>query len=182
MDGSSAPFVYLIRRAGILVQREPRCVLRMRRPLEIRDGARWIRIDPARGLRVHYAVDYDHRAIGRQELDLDLGDLDEVEALWAGGFARGASIDNTVVLDEKGVVNPAGLRWPDEFVRHKLLDLVGDLALLGMPIHGRIRAERGGHSLHQRLVAAILETPSAWRIDVAGSAAPAPLWHAATPA
>jgi UDP-3-O-[3-hydroxymyristoyl] N-acetylglucosamine deacetylase len=181
MDGSAAPFVYLLRAAGIQPQPAARPLLRLRRPLEVRDGERYIRIEPARSFRVSYAVEFDHPLIGRQEYRLDsldpehfereisaartFGFLQEVQALRRTGFARGGSLDNTVVLDRAGVVNCEGLRWPDEFVRHKVLDLFGDLALLGVPIRGHVRVERGGHSLHQKLVAAIVATPDAWRID-----------------
>ena len=181
MDGSAAPFVYLIRSAGVFRQRAPRRVLRMRRPLEVRDGDRSVRIEPARDFRVTYAVDFEHPAIRRQEICLSpldparfereiaaartFGFLQDVRALWEAGLARGGSLDNTVLLDEVRVVNPQGLRWPDEFVRHKVLDLCGDLALLGMPIAGHVHVERGGHALHQQLVAAILERPETWVID-----------------
>jgi UDP-3-O-[3-hydroxymyristoyl] N-acetylglucosamine deacetylase len=181
MDGSAAAFVYLIRSAGVFRQREHRRTLRMRKPIEIRDGDRSIRVEPARDLRVHYAVDFEHPAIGRQELALapldpdsfereiasarTFGFLRDVRALWGAGLARGGSPDNTVLLDESRVINPGGLRWPDEFVRHKVLDLCGDLALLGMPLQGHVFVERGGHALHQQLVAAILERPDTWVID-----------------
>ncbi len=184
MDGSSAPFVYLIRSAGIFDQREPRRVLRIRRKIEVVDGDRRISIEPAREFRVSYAVDFEHPAIRRQQLAFGpltaerfereisaartFGFLREVRDLWDHGFARGGSLDNTVVLDDEKVVNPDGLRWPDEFVRHKVLDLCGDLALLGASVHGHVRAERGGHAMHQRLVSAILGDPDAWTIDVAG--------------
>ena len=178
MDGSAAPFVYLLRSAGLFTQRARRCVLRMRRKIEIVDGDRSISIEPAKDLRVSYAVDFEHPVIRRQQLTVapldaerfereisaarTFGFLQEVQALWDAGFARGGSLDNTVVLGEKDVVNPEGLRWPDEFVRHKVLDLLGDLALLGMPVQGHVKAERGGHSLHQQLVSAILAEPDAW--------------------
>ena len=181
MDGSAAPFVYLIRSAGLFRQRERRPVLRIRRPVEVVDGDRSIRVEPSRELRVSYAVDFEHPAIRRQELHLDpfdperferevsaartFGFLRDVRALWTAGLARGGSLDNTVLLDETRVVNPQGLRWPDEFVRHKVLDLCGDLALLGLPLVGHVHVERGGHALHQRLVAAILARPDAWVID-----------------
>jgi UDP-3-O-[3-hydroxymyristoyl] N-acetylglucosamine deacetylase len=187
MDGSAAPFVYLLRSAGCFAQRAPRSVLRVRRKLEIVDGQRSISIEPARDFRVSYAVDFEHPAIRRQELRLGpidpdsfereisaartFGFLREVRGLWEAGFARGGSFDNTVLLDEEGVANPGGLRWPDEFVRHKVLDLFGDLALLGMSIRGHVRAERGGHALHQQLVNALLANPDAWVIDVGSRSA-----------
>lgn len=173
MDGSAAPFVFLIRAAGIYEQAEARVVHRLRRPIEIRDGDRVIRAEPSRGLKVSYRVDYDHPAIGRQSLRAmpieathferevararTFGFLRDVEMLRSRGRALGASLDNTVVLDDHGVMNPSGLRCPDEFVRHKVLDLLGDLALLGMPLQAHIRVERGGHALHQALVTELAE-------------------------
>ena len=181
MDGSAASFVFLIRAAGIFDQGVPRRTLRVRRALEIRDGDRTIRVEPGRGLRVSYSVDFAHPAIGRQQLrDLVIDDesfeseicrartfgfLREVEALWRSGLARGGNLDNTVVMDEFRVLNRDGLRWPDEFVRHKMLDLLGDLALLGLPIEGHVIVERGGHALHQRLVRALLEQPSHYTVE-----------------
>jgi UDP-3-O-[3-hydroxymyristoyl] N-acetylglucosamine deacetylase len=180
MDGSSAPFVYLLRSAGLFVQQERRRVLRLRRKLEVVDGERRISIEPSRDLRVSYAVDFEHPAIRRQEfhmrtLDADafereisaartFGFLEEVRALWEAGLAKGGSLENTVVLDDAKVVNTEGLRWVDEFVRHKTLDLFGDLALIGMPLQGHVRVERGGHWLHQRLVEEILANPVAWSV------------------
>jgi UDP-3-O-[3-hydroxymyristoyl] N-acetylglucosamine deacetylase len=178
MDGSSAPFVYLIRSAGVFEQRARRRVLKIRKPVEVVDGNRSIRIEPARDFRVTYAVDFEHPSIRRQQLELapldadcfereisaarTFGFLREVEALWEAGFARGGSLANTVVLDDEQVVNPEGLRWSDEFVRHKVLDLCGDLALLGTTVQGHVHVERGGHSLHQKLVEAILASPRNW--------------------
>ena len=182
MDGSSASFVFLIRAAGVFEQGAPRRVVRVRRPVEVRDGERRLRIEPARGLRVSYSVDFAHPAIGRQQIrDLTVDDesfeqeicrartfgfLREVEALWRNGLARGGNLDNTVVMDDFRVLNRDGLRWPDEFVRHKVLDLLGDLALVGMPIEGHLVVERGGHALHQRFVQALVEQPSHWTAEV----------------
>jgi UDP-3-O-[3-hydroxymyristoyl] N-acetylglucosamine deacetylase len=181
MDGSSASFVFLIRAAGIFEQEAPRRSLRIRRPLEVRDGERAIRVEPGRGLSVSYSVDFAHPAIGRQQIrDLAIdgdvfeqeicrartfGFLREVEVLWRNGLARGGNLDNTVVMDEYRVLNRDGLRWPDEFVRHKVLDLLGDLALLGMPVEGHLSVERGGHALHQRFVQALLAHPDHWTIE-----------------
>lgn len=180
MDGSSASFVFLLRAAGLFQQSAPRARLRVQRPLEIRDGERYIRIEPARELRISYAIDYLHPAIGRQDLkdvrvDGDhfereicrartFGFLHEVQALWQLGLARGGNLDNTVVLDEERVLNRDGVRFPDEFVRHKVLDLIGDLALLGMPLEGHVYVERGGHALHQRMLSELLASERAWRV------------------
>jgi UDP-3-O-[3-hydroxymyristoyl] N-acetylglucosamine deacetylase len=190
MDGSAASFVFLLRSAGVYEQSAPRRVLRVRRPIEIRDGDRRIRVEPCRTLRINYAIDFEHPLVGRQKIrDLVLdedrfeaevarartfGFADQVSALWRAGRARGASLDNTVVLGSDRVLNRGGLRFRDEFVRHKVLDLVGDLALLGARLRGHVRVERGGHALHQRLVAALATLQAAERVE--GSlAAPRPL-------
>ncbi len=180
MDGSAASFVYLMRTAGVFAQRARRAALKIRRPLEVREGERRIRIEPSRGFQIDYAVEFDHPAIARQEISIDqldparferelagartFGFLHEVHSLWRAGFARGGSLENTVVLNDRGVVNPEGLRWPDEFVRHKALDLLGDLALLRLPLRGHVRVERGGHGLHQGLVSEIVANRDAWKI------------------
>ncbi|MCP3986465.1 MAG: UDP-3-O-acyl-N-acetylglucosamine deacetylase [bacterium] len=193
MDGSAASFVFLIRAAGLFEQSAPRRLLRIRDALEIRDGDRSIRIEPARSLRVSYSVDFVHPAIGRQSLqDIDVdgetfereigrartfGFLREVETLWRNGLGRGGNLDNTVIMDDHRVLNEDGLRWPDEFVRHKVLDLIGDLSLLGVPVAGHLTAVRGGHALHQALVEKILANPDAWVLEGSGAdtAAPEPL-------
>ncbi len=181
MDGSAAPFVYLLRSAGSFAQRAPRRLMRVRRPVEWREGEALARVEPARDLRISYAVDFDHPAIRRQELQLSslapadferelaaartFGFLRDVEALRAEGLARGSSLDNTVVLDAERVLNPDGLRWPDEFVRHKALDLLGDLALLGLRLAGHVQVERGGHAAHRGLLEALGSRPDAFRLE-----------------
>lgn len=180
MDGSAASFVFLVRAAGIFEQRAPRRVLRLRRPVEVRSGERWIRVEPGRGLRVSYAIDFAHPSIGRQSIEgFDLtpdrfereicrartfGFLHEVQALWRAGLAQGGSLENTIVLDEKRVLNPEGLRMADEFVRHKVLDLLGDFALLGLPLQAHVRVVRGGHALHQQLLTTLLADPRSFEI------------------
>jgi UDP-3-O-[3-hydroxymyristoyl] N-acetylglucosamine deacetylase len=191
MDGSAASFVFLLRAAGLYEQGAARRTIRVRRPIEIREGDKRIRIEPAHGLRVSYEIDFEHPRIGRQALcDLPVdeerfereiarartfGFVGEVLALWRAGRARGASLDNTVVLGESRVLNRGGLRFPDEFVRHKVLDLLGDLALLGARVQGHVRVERGGHALHQRLVARLESLARGERIEQA-------LWAAEPPA
>jgi UDP-3-O-[3-hydroxymyristoyl] N-acetylglucosamine deacetylase len=181
MDGSAASFAYLVRAAGVFRQHESRCTVRIRKKIEVCDGDRRMSVEPASGFRVDYGIFFDHPAIGHQALELDaldaesfereiagartFGFLREVEALRHRGLALGGSLDNALVLDDEAVLNSGGLRWPDEFVRHKVLDLLGDLALLGAPLIGHIRVERGGHSLHHRLVAAILDNPKCWQVD-----------------
>jgi UDP-3-O-[3-hydroxymyristoyl] N-acetylglucosamine deacetylase len=181
MDGSAGPFVRLIQSAGVSQQREPCHELRFRRRVEVCDGECSISIEPSAHFRISYAIQFEHPAIRRQSLSIDsldpgsfereiasartFGFLREVGELRRAGFARGGSLENSVILDDERVLNPEGLRWPDEFVRHKVLDLCGDLALLGRPVTGHIRVERGGHSLHQELVSAILSSPDAWQSD-----------------
>jgi UDP-3-O-[3-hydroxymyristoyl] N-acetylglucosamine deacetylase len=175
MDGSAAPFVKWVRLAGRERQDATRRELAIVEPFEIRDGDRWIRIEPADALRISYAIDFAHPCIGRQSLEIPsfgetvferefaaartFGFTHEVEALRNAGLGRGGNFDNTVVLDEKKVLNAEGLRWPDEFVRHKVIDLVGDLALLGASLHAHVRVEKGGHRLHHRLVRALVDRP-----------------------
>jgi UDP-3-O-[3-hydroxymyristoyl] N-acetylglucosamine deacetylase len=189
MDGSAAPFVYLIQQAGLKSLRRMRRRLVIRRPIEIRDGNRWVRAVPSREFKVSLEVDYAHPAIGRQALESlrvtpevfareiasarTFGFLKDVQQLQALGLARGGSLQNAIVLDEHGVLNREGLRFPDEFVRHKALDLIGDLALLGLPIQGHFKASRSGHALHRSLITEIRANPSCWTIDVpAGVPAP----------
>ena len=181
MDGSAASFVFLLRAAGLYEQAARRHVLRVARPFEIREGARSIRIEPGRGLRVSYEIDFDHPCIRRQAIHdfvIDeirfereiarartFGFVAEVDALWRAGRARGSCLDNTVVLDDTRVLIRDGLLYPDEFVRHKVLDLLGDLALLGVRVEGHIRVVRGGHALHQKLVTKLASERLARRLD-----------------
>jgi UDP-3-O-[3-hydroxymyristoyl] N-acetylglucosamine deacetylase len=180
MDGSSASFAYLIRSAGLFIQPETRHAIVIRKPLSYSDGLRSIRIEPCSEFRVSYTVDFEHPAIGRQEFYIPrltpeffeteiapartFGFLNDVEALWKAGLGRGGSLDNTVLLDSDRVVNASGLRWPDEFVRHKVLDLLGDLALLRHPLQGHVHVERGGHALHMALMEQIGSHPKAFDI------------------
>jgi len=174
MDGSAASFVFLVRVAGVFEQGASRRTLRLHKPVEVRNGDRWARIEPGRGLRISYAVDFTHPAIGGQSLrglaltpesfEAELcrartfGFLRDVETLRGKGLGLGGSLDNAVLLDDEEVMNREGLRWPDEFVRHKALDLVGDLSLLGLPVEGHVRVHKGGHALHQALVAEVLRS------------------------
>lgn len=171
LDGSALPIVDRLLEAGRVAQTAQRHPITLTEPIEIVDGDRWIRATPADELLISYAVDFDHPLVGRQSLDrlaLDpkrfecelagartFGFVHEVEALRAAGLALGGSLDNTLVLDDRTVVNGGGLRFPDEFVRHKVIDLLGDLALLGAPLHAHVEVERGGHTLHHRLAEAL---------------------------
>jgi UDP-3-O-[3-hydroxymyristoyl] N-acetylglucosamine deacetylase len=173
LDGSALPFIDWVRSAGRVEQSSPRIELDVLRSFEVNDGLRSIRIDPYPVLRITYSIDFDHPSIGRQTIDWPeveegffesdiagartFGFEKEIEALRAAGLAIGGSFENALVLDEACVLNESGLRWSDEFVRHKVIDLLGDLALVGARINGHIQVERGGHSLHHRLVKGLLE-------------------------
>jgi UDP-3-O-[3-hydroxymyristoyl] N-acetylglucosamine deacetylase len=173
MDGSALPFLKWVRSAGRVAQSARRVELDVLRPFEIRDGNRWIRIEPHASLSISYAIDFDHPSIGRQTLELaeieaesfeaevaaarTFGFQHEIESLREAGLAIGGSFGNAVVLGDAGVLNASGLRCRDEFVRHKVIDLIGDLALLGARVNGHIQVERGGHGLHHKLVYGLLE-------------------------
>lgn len=178
IDGSALPFVHLIEAAGVKGLGEMVPVLRIRHSIEVTEGDKSIRINPANHLSIRYRINFQHPLIDRQSFQFDLqhdsfakkiapartfGFLRDVEKLRAAGLARGGSIENCVVLDDQKVVS-GPLRFRDEFVRHKILDLIGDLALVGRPIVGEIIASRAGHALHSKFVAKLLSTPSAWEL------------------
>ena len=179
MDGSSSVFCSLMERVGLVGQDASRRRIRMSDTLTVRDGAKWARLGPSENdvLTMRARIDFESRAIGVQEMSLRLepglfardlafartfGFARDVDKLKAMGLARGGSLDNAVVIDGNTVVNPEGLRAGDEFIRHKLLDAVGDLFLAGAPIAGLYEAEQPGHALNNKLVRALLDTPDAW--------------------
>ncbi len=177
MDGSASAFVRLIREAGVVPQERVQPFLRITQPVEVAEGNRLIRVEPASSPRISYTIQYDHPLIRTQTyvydgsasaFEQDIAEartyvfLTEVEGLWARGLGRGGSLENTIVLSDREIVNESGLRFQDEFVRHKILDLIGDLALLGVPFIGHLIARRSGHALHKRLVKKILDQPDTW--------------------
>jgi UDP-3-O-[3-hydroxymyristoyl] N-acetylglucosamine deacetylase len=176
LDGSSRPFVEMILKAGIRKQRRPRKYLRIRRKIELREGDKFIAVYPADSYSVSYAINFPHPLIGRETFEADLSDGDyqrsiapartfgsreEERAMRNMGLIRGASTDNCIVLTRDGIENPP-LRFRDEFVRHKVLDLIGDLALIGRRILGRVVADRAGHAMHTALVSRILKDQTLW--------------------
>ena len=178
MDGSCEPFVRLIDQVGLRPQAAPRRWVEILGPVVVRDGEKSAALLPAERFELAFEIAFDDPAIGRQSLDLAMdeasfradlanartfGFLHEVEALRAAGLARGGSLENVVVIDQGAIVNPEGLRRPDEFVRHKMLDALGDLALLGGPILGRYEGRYSGHGLNNALARAVLADPGAWR-------------------
>ncbi len=178
MDGSAAPFVFLVECAGVVRQPAVRRAIRIRRPVRVEDGGRGTSLQPAaRGLSLDFRIDFDNRVIARQELSVRLdaasykrelarartfGFLHEVDRMRKAGLAQGGSLDNAVVIDGEAVLNEGGLRYPDEFVRHKLLDSVGDLYLAGAPIIGHFSGVRAGHALNLRLLQALFASEHAW--------------------
>lgn len=172
MDGSAAPFIYLIHEAGIRTLSASRSYLGLSRPVSVGDNGRFVAAYPCDRLRLTYTINFDHPLLKHQEYSVEIdessfvediapartfGFLKDVELMRQAGLALGGSLDNAVVLGETGVLNNP-LRFPDEFVRHKILDLLGDLVLLGKPLRAHVVALRAGHALHTRLVKAILET------------------------
>ena len=178
LDGSGMPFVRLIEEAGIRQYRRKRRYLRIRRPISVEDKGKRISILPSDDFRLTCDTDYPH-PVGRQSLELEVtperyaseiafartfgweNDLDQMRNM---GLIRGASLENAVCFTHDGVMNPEGLRAPDECCRHKALDLIGDLALLGRPLLGHVIAERAGHAMHAALVARIMSDPSLYEI------------------
>jgi UDP-3-O-[3-hydroxymyristoyl] N-acetylglucosamine deacetylase len=186
LDGSSQPFIEMLGRAGIRLLRRRRRYLKILRPLEIAEGDRRIGIYPAGEFRVRCLVDYAHPSIGRQQIELcvnrdtfstllaparTFGFLDEVERLRAVDLIRGGSLDNAIVLTRDAILN-GELRFPDEFGRHKTLDLIGDLALIGRPLLARVEAHKAGHALHTQMVSRLLADPSLWTETSADGPAP----------
>jgi UDP-3-O-[3-hydroxymyristoyl] N-acetylglucosamine deacetylase len=179
MDGSAGAFVDAIDRAGVRVQNAPRRWIRIEKPVRVELGSAHAEFRPHPRMRLEIGIDYDCSVIGRQQLGLDLtpksfrrdiarartfGYLRDVERLWAAGFALGSSLENSVVIGDGAVVNPEGLRYPDEFVRHKVLDTIGDLALAGMPIQGLYRSHKGGHKLNALALSALISRSDAWSL------------------
>ena len=178
MDGSAAAFVEAIDRAGIATLAAPRRYLKIRKPIRVEDGRAFSELSPgAHGLRLEVEIDFSAQVIGRQKkmLDLDAGSfrrdiarartfgfLHEVEQLWKMGFALGSSLENSVALDNERILNPEGLRFSDEFVRHKTLDAIGDLALAGAPIIGAYRSFCGGHKMNVAVLAALFSDRDAF--------------------
>ena len=177
VDGSAAPFVDLIQSAGTLTQNQPRTYLKIVKPLTVGEENRAISVYPSSLSKISYTIDYPHPYIQKQTYEYDCSSSEftrniagartfafskEVELLWSRGLGMGGSLENTLVFSDTGLMNETGLRFSDECVRHKILDLIGDLALLGMPVIGHFVADRAGHYLHGELVKAILDHPESW--------------------
>jgi UDP-3-O-[3-hydroxymyristoyl] N-acetylglucosamine deacetylase len=177
LDGSALPFVEMIQKVGLRKQRRPRKYFKILCAMEMREGNKYISVEPASGYSVSYSINFPHPLIGKETMKVELsngsylrniaaartfGSREDEKAMRNMGLIRGASRDNCIVLTRDGVEN-GPLRFPDEFVRHKILDLVGDLALLGKPILGRVVADRAGHAMHTALVSRILRDTTLWK-------------------
>ncbi|HSB10429.1 MAG TPA: UDP-3-O-acyl-N-acetylglucosamine deacetylase [Blastocatellia bacterium] len=190
VDGSAEPFIEKIEEAGVSPLEARRQFLRVLKHVEVAQGDRRMSVSPSESFSISCLIEFPHPMVGRQRREIQLtngqfarevapartfGFLDEVEALRDLGLARGGSLDNAIVLTpEGGIMNREGLRFADEFVRHKIVDIIGDLALFGMPVLGRVEAERTGHGVHTALVSRVLRDDSAWEMIDAGSRGTAP--------
>jgi UDP-3-O-[3-hydroxymyristoyl] N-acetylglucosamine deacetylase len=180
MDGSAAPFVEAIDQAGVVTLAAPRRFTKILKPVRVSKGESFGELMPCeKGFHVDVTVDFPHPLIGKQSIAFTVdaanfrrevarsrtfGFMKDVSKLWAAGYALGASLDNTICLADDRVLNPEGLRWADEFVRHKALDAIGDLALAGAPLIGAYRSVRGGHKLNHAVLCALLADPTAWTV------------------
>ena len=179
MDGSASAFISMLKKSGIVSQGIGQPYLKILRTVELKEGNKRIRIEPSSKMSLHCLIDYDHPFIGEQSFSFhgdaeifikDISNartfcfLEEVRALWKRGLAKGGSLDNAIVIDDTGIVNETGLRYHDEFARHKILDLLGDLSLIGMPFLGKVTAERVGHAFHIAFVSKLLSKKECWKI------------------
>ena len=191
LDGSASPFALLLQQAGIEEQGAPKRFLRVKRVIEVKEGDKWARLEPYEGFRLAFSIEFRHPAIERttQSVSVDFaetsylkeiarartfGFMHEVEDLKDSGLALGGGLDNAVLLDDQGVLNSGGLRFADEFIRHKLLDAIGDLYLMGRPLLGAFSAHKSGHALNNKLARAALADRSALETVVFERAEDAP--------
>ena len=179
MDGSSGPFVYLLQEAGVVEQAAAKKFIRIKKIIEVIDGDKWVRFEPYHGFKVDFTINFNHPVFesSGSQVKIDFaedsyikeisrartfGFMHEVEYLRSNGLARGGSLDNAIVLDEYRVINADGLRYDDEFAKHKVLDAIGDLYMLGHPILGAFYAYKSGHALNNQLLRALMQDESAW--------------------
>jgi len=181
MDGSAAPFVFLLQSAGIAEQNKPKKFIRIKKPLEVRDGDKWVKLEPFNGFKVTFTIDFDHPIFRNSVQNATVGFsttsfikevsrartfgfMDDLETLRKAGLARGGSIDNAIVMDSFNILNDDGLRYKDEFVKHKILDAVGDLYLLGHSLIGAFSAHKSGHALNNQILRLLLSEQDAWEL------------------
>ncbi len=181
MDGSAGTFVFLLQSAGIEEQPAAKRFIRIKKPVEVKDGDKWVRFEPFNGYKLSFTINFSHPVFAntRQNVTVDLGEhsyireisrartfgfMQEVEYLRSQGLGHGGSLDNAIVMDEYRVINPDGLRFEDEFVRHKVLDAIGDLYLLKYPLIGAFSGYKSGHALNNALARALMEDQEAWEV------------------
>ena len=179
MDGSAGTFIFLLQSAGIIEQEAAKKFIRIKKMIEVKDGDKWVRFEPYNGYRLDFTIDFAHPVFAstKQQVTVDLGKqsyvkevgrartfgfMQEVEYMRAQGLALGGNLDNAIVMDEYRVINPDGLRFEDEFVKHKVLDAIGDLYLLGYPLIGAFSGHKSGHALNNALCRALLADEQAW--------------------
>jgi UDP-3-O-[3-hydroxymyristoyl] N-acetylglucosamine deacetylase len=179
LDGSAAPFVFLLQSAGIEEQNAPKRFMRVKKVVEVKEGDKWARLSPYDGFRLEFSIQFNHPAVDKSgtQVAIDFADqsyirniarartfgfTQDVEAMQAQGLALGGSLENAIVMDEYRVLNSDGFRVPDEFVRHKVLDAVGDLYLVGAPLLATFKAHKSGHALNNKLLRALLADATAW--------------------
>lgn len=181
MDGSAGPFVFLLQSAGLMEQSAPKQFIRVKRAVEVHDGDKWVRFDPYEGFKVGFCIDFEHPMFtsGSQRAELDFsstsfvrevsrartfGFMRDIEALRANQLALGGSLDNAIVLDDFKILNEDGLRYENELVKHKILDVVGDLYLLGHSLIGAFTGHKSGHSLNNQLIRRLKQDAGAWEL------------------
>ena len=191
MDGSSGPFVFLLQQAGIVEQAAPKKFIRIKKTVEVHDGDKWVRFDPYFGFKIDFTIDFAHPVFEHtgNNVKIDFADnsyikevsrartfgfMHEVEALRSMGLARGGSLDNAIVLDEYRILNHDGLRYEDEFVKHKTLDAIGDLYVLGHPLLCAFTAYKSGHALNNQLLRTLMADADAWEYATFDKAEEAP--------
>jgi len=177
MDGSAAPFVFLFKSVGIKEQKIPKNFIVIKKPFEFREGNRSVALYPSKELKISYTIDFHHPLLRNQEYELSFsgkdfvneisrartfGFLKDIQALWENGLAMGGSLDNAIVIDDFRILNEDGLRYKDEFVRHKILDFIGDIAIIGCPVIGHFVVQRSGHALNQNMLRALMSNENAW--------------------
>ena len=178
MDGSAAPFVFLIKSAGIREQKEPKSFIVIKKPFRVSDGTRSVSIHPSKELRITYMIDFQHPLLRNQKYELafsgrdfvreiskarTFGFLRDVQTLKENGLAKGGSLDNAIVVDDFRILNEDGLRYRDEFVRHKILDFIGDLSIIGSPVIGHFVVEKSGHFLNQYMLKRLMASKRHWK-------------------
>jgi UDP-3-O-[3-hydroxymyristoyl] N-acetylglucosamine deacetylase len=179
MDGSAAPFIFLLKSVGIRLQNKPKKFIVIKKNVRIDDGDRSIHIRPSKELKVSFTIDFEHPMLKNQKYELrfsgkdflqeisrarTFGFLKDIQILRENGLAKGGSLDNAIVIDDFRILNEDGLRYNDEFVRHKILDFIGDLAVLGSPVIGHFVVKKSGHTLNQMMLKELIKSKRCWKL------------------